>query len=441
MQMIKRKPLQILLVAVLTGLVWMPAVAQELSPAERQIVEWIDAHDDENVAFLEQVVNVNSGTENLAGVKKVGEMYGAAFQEIGMDVTWEDLAAVNRSGNLWAEQKGSRGKRLLLIGHLDTVFPADSPFQTWEMLNDSMAAGPGTEDMKGGNNVILYALKALHAVGALKDARIVVALTGDEEFTGRPFEISRGRFVEEAKNSDAALGFEGGVGSMNSATVARRGFTGWELTVRGKRGHSSLIFNETFGSGAVFETARILNAWYETLVGEENLTFGAGIILGGTFVEYDPELSKGTAFGKRNVIPQLVRVAGDLRTLSPEQTESAMTRMREVLADSLHHTSAELVFDESFPAMAPTDGNWALLNKLDEINRALGYGPIEAVDPAKRGAADISFATPYTDGLAGLGPLGSGGHSLEERIDIRSIPIATKRAAILIYRLINEEPG
>ncbi|MGA7305299.1 MAG: M20/M25/M40 family metallo-hydrolase, partial [Rhodothermales bacterium] len=368
------------------------ASAQTLSDTERQVVAWIDAHNDESVSFLEQVVDVNSGTENHEGVHEVGRLYAKAFEDIGMETTWEDLSPVNRSGNLWAEQKGSKGKRLLLIGHLDTVFPKDSPFQKFEMVNDSIAAGPGTEDMKGGDNVILFALKALHAVGALDDARIVVALTGDEEFTGQPFDISRGRFVEEAKNSDAALGFEGGVGSMNSATVARRGFTGWNLTVHGKRGHSSLIFRDQFGSGAIFEAARILNDWYKDLVGEKDLTFGAGIIVGGTTIEYDGELAKGSAFGKRNVIPQIVHVAGDLRTLSPAQTENAKERMQEIVARNLPETSAELVFDESFPAMAPTEGNWALLHKLDEINRTLGYGPIHAVDPAERGAADISFA-------------------------------------------------
>lgn len=417
------------------------SAAQELSKTERRMVEWIDAHNDESIQFLERVVNVNSGTENHEGVREVGRLYAKEFEDLGMETSWEDLSAVNRSGNLYAEQKGSRGKRLLLIGHLDTVFPKDSPFQQFEMVNDSIAAGPGTEDMKGGDNVILFALKALHAVGALADARIVVALTGDEEFTGQPFEISRGRFVEEAKKSDAALGFEGGVGSMNSATVARRGFTGWNLTVHGKRGHSSLIFNDEFGSGAIFEAARILNGWYEEMLGEENLTFGAGIIVGGTTVEYDGELAKGSAFGKRNVIPQIVKVAGDLRTLSPEQTREAKARMQEIASRNLPRTSAELVFDESFPAMAPTEGNRALLRKLDEINRALGYGPIHEVEPAKRGAADISFATPYTDGLAGLGPFGSGGHTMKERINIRSIPVATKRAAILIYRLTQEPAG
>jgi len=430
-----RLTIVILLLAVSTS------SAQTLSKTEQRIVDWIDAHNDESIQFLEQVVNVNSGTENHEGVREVGRMYAEAFEDIGMETTWEDLSAVNRSGNLYAEQKGSHGKRLLLIGHLDTVFPKDSPFQKFEMVNDSIAAGPGTEDMKGGDNVILFALKALRAAGVLEDARIVVALTGDEEFTGQPFEVSRGRFVAEAKNSDAALGFEGGVGSMNSATVARRGFTGWNLTVHGKRGHSSLIFNDEFGSGAIFEAARILHDWYEEMVGEENLTFGAGIIVGGTSVEYDGELAKGSAFGKRNVIPQIVRVAGDLRTLSPEQTEHAMARMKEIASRNLPETSAELVFDESFPAMAPTAGNRVLLQKLDQINRALGFGPIHEVDPAKRGAADISFATPYTDGLAGLGPFGSGGHTTKERINVQSIPVATKRAAILIYRLTQEPAG
>ena len=241
------------------------------------------------------------------------------------------------------------------------MYEADSPFQSFDMLEGGKARGPGVADMKGGNVVILYALKALADAGALEDARIVVALLGDEEATGDPLAISRADLYEAAERSDAALGFEGGVGGLNSATVARRGFTGWTLEITATRGHSSVIFSDQYGAGAIFEAARVLNGFYEEMRGEENLTFGAGLILGGTSVSYDAQHDRGDAFGKTNVIPQTVTVAGDLRTLTFEQLESAKARMREIVAESLPRASGEIRFRDSYPPMAPTEGNYALL--------------------------------------------------------------------------------
>jgi glutamate carboxypeptidase len=432
-------PIRNLILAITILLLSIPPVlAQQLDEVERQIIEWVDAHQSDQLEFLEKVVNINSGTLNPEGVAKVGQLYSEAFDALGMDVKWIDLSEVNRAGHLFAETGGTKGKRVLLIGHLDTVFEPDSEFQTWKALTDTTVSGPGTEDMKGGNTVILYALMALKDAGVLDDTQIIVALTGDEEFPGRPISISRKDLIEAAKRSDIALGFEGGVDHMHTATVARRGYTGWEMTVTAKRGHSSLIFSDEYGSGAIFETARILNGWYEHLVGEDNLTFGAGIVVGGTTVSYDSETNTGTAFGKTNVIPQKLVVAGDLRTLSLEQNERAKRRMQEIVDDHLPMTSADLVFDDSYPPMAPTEGNYHLFEMLDQVSQDLGYPALEMIEPERRGAADISFVAPYVDGLAGLGPVGGGGHTPKEFIDIRSMPVTTKRAAVLIYRLTRD---
>jgi glutamate carboxypeptidase len=415
------------------------AIAQTLDSTEQAIVGYVDAQAEEAVAFLERVVNINSGTMNSQGVREVGRAFGEAFAGIGMDTQWVEMPpGMNRAGHLFAEQQGGKGKRLLLIGHLDTVFEEDSPFQRW-VRRDSVAEGPGTEDMKGGNVVVLYALKALQAAGVLQDTRIIVAFTGDEEDTGDPLEVARASLIDAARRSDVALGFEGGVGHMNTATIARRGFTGWDLEVTGVRGHSSLIFNEQYGSGAIFEAARILAAFYGELAGEEYLTFGGGVILGGTDVEFDAELSRGRAFGKTNVIPQRVVVAGDLRTLTIEQRDRAKQRMQEIVSRHLPGTSATIRFRDSYPPMAPTDGNKALFDQLDQASRDLGFGPMEMVDPGRRGAADVSFVAPYVDGLDGLGLLGEGGHSPEELVYLNSMSVMTKRAAVLIYRLTKGE--
>jgi glutamate carboxypeptidase len=413
-----------------------PTSPDGLSPIETGIVAEVDRLTPAAVRFLEQIVNLNSGTMNHPGVREVGRVFELEFDALGMRTTWVPMPDdVNRAGHLFAETVGGAGPTILLIGHLDTVFELDSPFQRYEDLGDGLAIGPGVSDMKGGDVVILLALQALHAAGELSELNVIVALLGDEEETGDPLTISRRELVEAASRSDAALGFEGGVGGLQSATVARRGFTDWRLEVTGTRGHSSVIFNDKYGAGAAFEAARILSGFYDRLRGEENLTFGAGIILGGTTVEYDPETDRGTAFGKTNVIPQTVVAAGDLRTLTHEQLEQAMEDMRAIVSENLPRTEARIFFRESYPPMSPTAGNLELLDRLDRVSRDLGMGPIEAVDPGKRGAADISFAAQYTAALGGLGVVGRGAHTPEETVDLRSIPVMAKRAALLVYRL------
>ncbi|MEE8161992.1 MAG: M20/M25/M40 family metallo-hydrolase [Acidobacteriota bacterium] len=420
-----------------TAVVLLPALlmAQPLSPSEVQLVEYIDAHQEEAIDFLKQVVNINSGTMNHEGVRQVGEVFRKELDALEFASRWIPMDEVNRAGHLFAEVSGQRGRRLLLIGHLDTVFAVDSPFQRFER-SGSQAKGPGVEDMKGGNVVVLFALKALHSVGALEGASITVAFTGDEENSGDPQQISRRDLMEAAKRSDIALGFEGGIGGIGTATVARRSATDWALHVNGKRGHSSRIFNPEFGSGAIYEAARILTDFYNELGGEPYLSFSPGLILGGTTVDHEGIYSRGQAFGKDNVIPQTAVVTGDLRCISEEQLGRAKNRMQEIVSRHLPETSAEITFDDGYPAMSPTPENYSLLAQLDQVSRDLGFGAVEAIDPSKRGAADISFAAPHVQAsLDGLGVVGSGGHSEEETVDLDSLSIMTKRAAVLIYRL------
>jgi glutamate carboxypeptidase len=404
------------------------------------VVQYVDAHGEEAIALLERLVNINSGTMNHAGVQQVGRILQAEFDALGFATRWVSLPETNRGGHLFAEMSGGQGKVILLIGHLDTVFEQDSPFQRWERDGD-VARGPGVEDMKGGDVVMLYAMKALQAAGVLADMNIIVAYTGDEEDTGDPLELARRDLIEAAQQADVALGFEGGVGSMHSATIARRGYTDWFLDVSGERGHSSLIFTTQYGAGAINEAARIVNAFYRELGSEEYLTFGPGIIVGGTAIDYDTAQARGTAFGKTNVIPQAVTVAGDLRTLTFQQRDRTKEAMQQIVARHLPGTSAKISFRDSYPPMAPTEGNQQLFTALNQVSIDMGYGPIEAIDPGRRGAADISFAAPYADALAGLGPFGAGGHTPDEEVDLTSIPVVTKRAAVLIYRLARETTG
>ena len=412
--------------------------AQKLTKAEKKILKSVEANNNEAIQFLKNVVNINSGTMNHKGVQKVGDVFGEAFKNIGFKTNWYDMSEVNRSGHLFAETTGNKGKKLLLIGHLDTVFEENSPFQEFKMVNDSIAHAPGGNDMKGGNVIILYALKALADNGLLKDAQIIAAFTGDEEATGKPLTVSRKQLIEAGKRSDIALGFENSTG-FNDATIARRGSSDWRVDVTGVRAHSSEIFNERVGAGAIFEMSRILNEFYTKVKGEEFLTFNPGIILGGTLMDYDQQLSKGEVFGKSNVVAQSATVYGGLRFISEDQKENARAKMRDIVNNNLPQTSAKATFIDSYPAMAPTEGNEQLLELFSTVSKDLGYGEVVAFDPLKRGAADVSFVAQYVDCMDGLGTMGDGGHTPEETVNLNTIEDLTKRAAILIYRLINEK--
>ena len=414
---------------------------QKLSRTEKQLVKLVSANNDEAIAFLEEVVNVNSGTLNLKGVREVGALFEGAFDAIGFETHWEEMPEeMNRAGHLIARIEGAQGKKLLLIGHLDTVFEENSPFQTFERVNDSIAKAPGGNDMKGGDVIILYALKALRQAGVLNDASIEVVFTGDEESTGKPLSVSRKSLVEAAKRADIALGYETSTG-FDYATVARRGASGWHLVTHGQRAHSSGVFSERTGAGAIFEISRILNGFYNEVRGEELLTFNPGLLYGGTFMEYDAKSGEAQVFGKTNVVAQKAEVRGGLRFITEEQKERARTKMREIVnTGNLPQTSAEITFTDSYPAMPMTDGNMALLNQLSDVSVALKQGAINAYDPGKRGAADISFVAAYVDGaLGGLGSMGSGAHTPKETVNLKTFEALTQRTAVFLYRLIQAQ--
>ena len=412
---------------------------QSLSANERKMREWIEAHTAEQTAFLEKVVNINSGTLNLAGVKAVGDEFAREFQALGFETRWIPMPPeMKRAGHLFAEHKAKKrsrntGKTLLLIGHLDTVFEGEG--QKWTVVDDSTARGAGSSDMKGGNVVILYALKAMKAAGTLDDTNIIVAFTGDEESSGDPDSISRRDLVQAARRSQAILAFEGDAGK---ATVARRGSSSWIVTVTARQAHSSGVFSPGTGYGAIYELSRILTQFRDSLSNEQYLTFNPGVVVGGTDVKYDSANISGSASGKINIVAPSAYAHGDLRFLTPDQLTNARARMREIVSRSLPQTSASISFYDGIPSMPPTPGNFGLLAVLDTVTKALGYGPTEALDPGLRGAGDISYVSQYADALDGLGVDGSRSHTPDETVNLRSIKRSTERAAVLINRLAHK---
>ncbi|KLI64080.1 peptidase M20 [Aurantiacibacter marinus] len=425
---------------VLSALVLSAPAAAQLAPPEQAITSAVEAGFEDDVALLEAMVNINSGTHNHEGVRAVADLLIPEFEALGFTTEFIDQSHVDRAGHLFARHEGNPGAtRILMIGHIDTVFEPTSPFQTFIRDGDT-AIGPGVNDNKGGIIVILSALRAMQAAGTLDSANIVVALTGDEEDAGYPIEQSREHLIRTGQWADVALGFEGlaVMEERDMGVVARRSSNNWTLNTTGQSGHSSRIFTDGAGYGAIYEMTRILDAFRRELP-EENLTYNVGFMAGGTPAEMGEDNLSATTIGKTNIIPDSAVARGDLRTISQEQTERVAAAMQVIVDNNLTGTDAQISFNFRYPPMSPTDANRALLARLNVINADMGLEQMAEFPPALRGAADISFVAPYTDGLAGMGPNGSGAHAEGESVDLASFIRQAQRAAILMTRLAAED--
>jgi glutamate carboxypeptidase len=409
----------------------------QISKLEKKVASYVDANNGGALKLLEETVNINSGSMNFEGVFKVGQIFKARLDALGFETRWVDGKPFGRAGHLVGYHTGKgTGKTLLLIGHLDTVFEPSSPLQKYTLLNDSTATGPGISDMKGGDVIIVYSLEALKQAGLLKNMNIIVVMTGDEELSGRPLEFARKDLIEAAKEADIAIGFEDGDSDPKTGVISRRSSSGWELKVTGVPAHSSQIFTPTIGAGAIYEASRILIEFYEDLSVEKDLTFNPGMILGGTDIKRDPVLDGGSAFGKGNIVAKQAEVTGDIRAISPEQLKKAQEIMHQIVSKHLPKTNATLTFGEGYPPLAPTEGNYKLLELYSKVSEDLRLGKVTAVNPRDAGAADISFTSGYVDmAIDGMGLFGGYGHTEKEYANLNWLPRQTKRCALLMYRL------
>ena len=410
---------------------------ESLNQEEQKILAYIDANMPRAIALLKESVNINSGTLNIEGVKKVGALFAIELQAAGLKTEWVAMPdSIKRAGHLVANTFAAKhkGKKLFLIGHLDTVFEPDMPENPFRMLNDSTATGQGANDMKGGDVVMIIALQALNEQGLLKNAAVTAYFTGDEEHAGYPREVSRGDFINRAKQSEIALAFEGANG-LNSVATARRGASGWQLNVTGKTGHSSGVFTPNAGYGAIYEAARIVNEFRVQLSTEKYLTFNPGVFIGGSDMQYDEAKATGSAIGKTNIISPNAVVTGDLRFLTEQQKLNARKTMQNIVSQSLTGAKATITFQDGIPSMAPTPGNEQVMEVISGVTKSMGMGPTIAGDPGSRGAGDISYVAQYMDCIDGLGASGRGAHAPGETINLKEFPILIKRAALTIYRL------
>lgn len=407
--------------------------AQSLNSIEQKLIEQTEKNYPQMMELLKASVNINSGTFNVKGVQQVGDLYAKELKALGFTIEWINLPdSLKRGAHLVAYRKGKSGKKILLIGHLDTVFEPDMPNNPFTVLNDSTITGQGINDMKGGDVIMIAAMKAMHQLKLLDDASITIYMTSDEENAGEPREISRGDFIARAKLHDVALAFEGG--NLRTVATGRRGASGWTLEVEGKQAHSAGVFNGS-NYGSIYEATRIINTFRETLSKEPNLSFNPGLFIGGAEVNVDTEAQQGTASGKTNIISPKTVVIGDLRFLTETQKNNARNTMKQIVSQNLPGTKASIRFRDGIPSMEPTKGNDVLAETLSKASEDLGYGKVVAGNPGSRGAGDISYVAAYVDCLDGLGASGRGAHAPGEVLNTKEFPILMKRATLFIYRL------
>ena len=412
-----------------------------LNAEERAILTYIDQNMPRAIALLKESVDINSGSLNIEGVKKVGALFSKEFEKAKFKTEWIQMPdSVKRAGHLVAtigfdkKQKSPTAKKLFLIGHLDTVFEPDMPSNPFTMINDSVATGQGVYDMKGGDVVMIIALQALQQQGLLNNADIIAYLTGDEESSAKPLQVGRGHFIEAAQKTDIALGFESAHG-LNTIATARRGSSSWTLNVSAKTGHSASVFTNAGGYGAIYEAARIVNAFRETLSQEKYLTFNPGMFVGGSEVNFNRSKAAATAIGKTNIVSPTAVVTGDLRFLTEAQKNEARKTMNAIVQKSLVGTKATITFSDGIPSMEPTIGNKKVLEVISGVTTDLGLGPAIEGDPGSRGAGDISYVAKYVDAVDGMGSSGKGAHAPGETINLKEFQMIIKRAALTIYRL------
>ena len=411
------------------------ALAQEpVEPAinaeEQEMVSWLDEREEEMLGLLERITNMNSGSLNSDGVDAVTAIFDEELRGLGFSTSrlpgeliempscpGSDYS-VDLTDHLLARRPGN-GSRLLLMGHIDTVFPPDSPFQTFRREGDTIY-GPGVADMKGGLVVMLYALKALAAADALDEAAFTVLLNSDEEMGSLS---SRKYIEEEALEHDWGLVYESS--GIDTMTRQRKGIGQARLVVTGRAAHAGGAHEQ--GLSAIKELAYKIVQIENMTDYESGVTVNVGVVNGGE---------------ARNTISPCAEALMDLRYPQPEQGVAAMERWQEIFnrvysyaVDGGEITTESYINLHRPPKIPTLESDW-LLEKTIAIGRLLGQD-IGITDSGGGTDGSLSQAVGLPT-LDSLGIAGTGAHSNREEARASSLAERAALSAVLIRRLARE---
>ena len=411
------------------------ATAQEnieplISAEESQFNDWLDDQEEEMLSMLETITNINTGSLNKAGVNELASIFSRELRQLGFSISTApgdqiDMPScpgsdytVDVADHVLARSPGS-GKKLLLMGHLDTVFPPDSPFQEFRREGDTMY-GPGVSDMKGGLVVMLYALKALNEFDALDTKDLSILLNSDEEMGS----LSSRKYLEEqAPQHDYGLVYES---SGNERLVRqRKGLGQARFVVHGKASHAGGAHE--IGRSAIKELAYKIVEIERMTDYESGVTVNVGVVSGGE---------------ARNTIAPCAEALVDLRYPEPQQGLDAVDQFEDIFGNVFSYAvdSGELS-TESWtnlhrPPKIPTEESDYLLDKTISIGRLLGQNlGVGDSGGGTDGSLTQAAGLPTLDSL---GSAGTGAHSNREQGRVSSLVERAKLSAVLIHRLSQE---
>ncbi len=382
----------------------------------RDLLRRLDTWQDEQVAFLARLVNQDSGTDDRADVNKVGDVLAEALDRLGFTVT---RIPQERFGDHRLGQKPGTGrKRLLFVGHFDTVFPAGTARQRPFRIANGRAYGPGVYDMKGGLAALLYALRAHREAEtrAWAETSLAVVLNADEE---RLSLTSRELIQAQAKMAHS-------VGILEPArpggeyVMARKGAGTFQLEVEGKSSHAGL--QPEMGASAIWDLAQKVSALAALTNFETGTTVNVGVIRGGE---------------RPNVVADHAVAEIDLRVWTPEEGERMVAVMRAIAERGrVPGTRARLSGRILFPPWPPGHPGTA---RLLEIMRAAGREiGLEVKAIRTGGGSDGNHTSHVAPTIDGLGPQGSRAHSEEEFIELPTLLERTKMIALFLSRWAEE---
>lgn len=358
-------------------------------------------------SLLKEIVEINSGTLNKKGIEAVMEKLAPEFEKLGFKS--EILGAGQGRKVQYFKFKGAQPK-VILIGHVDTVFEPTSSFQNFKK-EGTWLNGPGVMDMKGGIVLMLNALSDIKDPEILK--HVAVALNDDEEI-GSP--QSAPVLRELAKGVPYGLVYEPTNLSKNHVTTSQAGARWIDLTVKGKAAHSGT--EHAKGRNACVELGRKMIELSKLTNYKKNLTVNPGVIHGGA---------------KANIVCEEATVRFDIRFVDQKDLDRTLKAVEKIAAESKYGTVSTLKEVVRIPHL-PKSATDELFIKAHSIAQKLGF---KLEREHMGGASDANQLAPTgMKLLVGMGPWGHGAHSTEERMDTTSYEQRKNLSIELIKQLI-----
>mgnify|MGYP004488856899 FL=1 len=376
--------------------------------------QFIDTHQEEMLALWRELVQIESGSQYKAGVDAVAQKVKSQLDCLGAKTR---VIEMPHAGNMVVSSWGEADRApILLLGHMDTVFPNGTIRERPFTIQDGKAYGPGVLDMKGGLVIALYAVKALQAAG-YQTRPIKWILAGDEEMAHQQSNAAA-CIQAEAKGAAAAFNCETGF-LDNGLVVQRKGSAVYTMRVQGVGAHAGN--NPKGGRSAVLEIAHKVIDIQNATDWEKGTTFNVGLIQGGTVV---------------NAVPDAASIQIDVRYLQPEYIEDIQQTLQQIAAKQyVPDTKTTLQKAAGFAPMKRTEATEQLFETVKKTYEEMGLPKPHAMMVG--GGSDSAYTV-----LAGvptvcaMGVKGAYNHTPREYADTASL---FERAKVLAACIINRQ--